>query len=315
MKDYKGWTLYDKITVVLRDGKGYICDSSNPNQIETAKGWADPYYRRDKSETPKFTLKEFNNDGVTLTIKSSAGGSSQGGKLSFWTCIIKKDDIEFTTAINSNFLCSLIKNSTFVDGTCQRPVYLARCQGNVGALHEDMEEYKQAIKDMATKNALKTSKKTSKWQPGKHYYSVQTDDMLLGYIYEHFDFVYKGTSSWGSYNDRRWQIIKLDKPRKVAVLHSYHGEKTLKEVFEKYIYFEFRESKFPSRIESTDESIDTTNFKECMASFIEDRRRYMRERRNYLNEKYFAVSVNEEFEGFSPEDLKWLHDHYDCKGF
>lgn len=147
--DYKGYKLLDKVILVCRDlpshnGGGlncgakeyqaYLVDPSNKSQLKSARDWAKwtEYGPSCKNENGRWTHEweinhkpaefTFDNDGFTLELLDCAGGSSQGGKLSFWNCLVKKDDKIFKIGINSEMLLNLLKDADFNKGVCQSPL-------------------------------------------------------------------------------------------------------------------------------------------------------------------------------------------------
>ncbi len=202
MSEYKGWSLFDKVVIVTKreykwdwreqqrkegELQGYIVDPSNKSMLESAIRWGTVTERTDEfDENGRFIYKktlpeqiEFDNNGFTLQLWDAAEGSSQGGKLSFWNCIITKDDYRFKVGISSTLLLELLKSSTIVNGVCQHEVFFARCKGGVGMLHKDMDSYKEALADMQKKKDVKSAKKTSKWEPGCNYVTLKEDSMYL----------------------------------------------------------------------------------------------------------------------------------------
>ena len=201
-EEYRGWCLFDKVVIVTKrqykwdweekqrkegELQGYIVDPSNKNMLESAIRWGTITERTDQFDEDgkviyNTTLPEqieFDNDGFTLQLLDAAEGSSQGGKLSFWNCIVTKDDYRFKVGISSTLLLELLKNSTFVNGVCQHEVFFARCKSGVGMLHKDMDAYKEALADMKKKKDIKSAKKTSKWEPGCNYVTLTEDSMYL----------------------------------------------------------------------------------------------------------------------------------------
>ena len=76
-------------------------------------------------------VHKYKNGTFEFIIYDSADGSSQGGKLSFWTAIIKTPDKkEFRIGINADILLDLLKYNTFVNGICSNKVWLGRIKGN-----------------------------------------------------------------------------------------------------------------------------------------------------------------------------------------
>ena len=111
--EYNGWKLLDNIIVVIAAAEntkygcrqGYIVDPKNKKQLESALDWGRrAVYEQDKDgnllKDDKGILiwhyedakaVETDNKDFTLQLLESAGGSSQGGKLSFWNCLITKE--------------------------------------------------------------------------------------------------------------------------------------------------------------------------------------------------------------------------------
>lgn len=235
---YKGWCLFDKVVIVTRrqykwdweehqrkegELQGYIVDPSNKSMLESAIRWGTIRERTDeKDKYGSYIYKdieptkyEFVNDGFTLELLDAAEGSSQGGKLSFWNCIITKNDYRFKVGISSTLLLELLKSSTFVNGVCQHELFFARCKGGVGMLHKDMDAYKEAVSDMNKKAAIKSAKKTSKWEPGCNYVTLTEDSMYLYRVYRWLKPKYK--------QDRYGRDVfvgyeKLDKPEVVHIV-------------------------------------------------------------------------------------------------
>jgi hypothetical protein len=134
------YKLLDNIMLVCRDEhhrksadalQAYLVDPSNKNQLKSARTWATytEYGNYVKTESGKWEYEwtkkhdpleyTFGNQRFKLELLDCAGGSSQGGKLSFWNCIVSKDDQRFKIGINSEMLLELLKNATFVKGVCQ----------------------------------------------------------------------------------------------------------------------------------------------------------------------------------------------------
>lgn len=210
-REYNGWKLLDKIIIVKTANnhykygcpQGYVVDPSNKKQLESAKSWGgNTIYERDENGNyvkdvngnyvkhyEGAEIVETSNCDFKLTLLDCAGGSSQGGKLSFWNCLIEKDGDKYVIGINSELLLELMLQSTFKNGVCDKKICFARKNGNVGALHEDMTQYKDALKDVQIKKNIGT-KKTTKWQIGNNYVTLQMNDIYFGklfqpIIYEH----------------------------------------------------------------------------------------------------------------------------------
>ena len=261
--------LYDKVTLYGKnrniygynqDGKYeilgetidyYVADANDKKQNGTGEHWAtdsrivykDGVAVRD--ERGNFVYEEIppiihttDNKDFKLAINMSAGGSSQGGKLSFWMCKITKtlEDgtvIDGNIGINQEELKDLLKESTFVNGVCQEPVAFYRISGNVGICTTTGEKYKQALKDKAEDESLKKAKKTSKWELGRVYKTKTLSSIWIG------DAIHPIKGKVHVLVDGRYANLKIN------------------EVCEK-AWFEYVE-KFPSRI-PTDETVDVTGF-------------------------------------------------------
>lgn len=140
---YQGWKILPKVGIISNTrgnyNYGYFVDPNNKEQISAAKRWAGI------KSTQELTDKEYyitENKNFTLTIISSAAGSSQGGRLSFWTARIQKDNREWLTAINADQLCDLIRYNAFVDGVCQETVSFASLQGKILSLLKILKNIK-----------------------------------------------------------------------------------------------------------------------------------------------------------------------------
>lgn len=204
-KEYTGWKLFDNIIIVKSAHKsykygcqqGYIVEPGNKKQLESAKHWGgrsvyntddEGNYIKDEAGNYVVTYEEAevietHNSGFKLTLLDCAGGSSQGGKLSFWNCLIEKDGDKYVVGINSELLLELMLQSTFTNGVCDKELCFARKNGNVGVLHTEMTQYQDAIKDMQIKKKVNT-KKTSKWQIGSNYVTLNNNDVYFGMIFQ-----------------------------------------------------------------------------------------------------------------------------------
>lgn len=187
MGAYSGWKLLDRVGIVSRRYDwGYFVDPDNTDQIMVAKQWAG--IRRDGELTEENYYVTENKD-FKLTIVDSAGGSSQGGKLSWWTVKISKNDKEWFTAINANQLCELIKQSMFINGICRDTVSYATRNGSNSFITETCADYKQALEDMKRKSEVKSQKKTSKHKIGKVYTTLTESDAYIWDYYKCYEVV------------------------------------------------------------------------------------------------------------------------------
>lgn len=284
---YNGWKLMDKVGVAVCSKKpevwrgreqfdGYIFEPSDKKSKESAIDWATQYdHRWDKDkETIVYepNVHEFDNEGFTVTILDSAGGSSQGGRLSFWKCKVEKDGIQFIVGVNDSILADLIRNSDLKKGVVQQEVMFARKAGQPGFVHKEMEAYKEALADMKQKADLKSAKKTSKWEVGGVYKTLTQMSICLGQVYDNYE-EYDDTrrNGYGSWYSRNYKALrKRQTPAETtAWIHVYRFQdqsipenftKVLKKELEDRNYVYFYTGKPPARakaaqLEVTDEDL------------------------------------------------------------
>lgn len=182
MSSYSGWSTFEKVKIVYRNNgdeipSAYIVDPNNKKSLKNASEWAGNSY----------TIVETTNDDFTFSLYNSAGSSSQGGRLSFWMCLVKKKDVpDFLVGISTDLLINILKESTFINGQCTEKVLFARNYGQLGVLHKNMIEYNDMINDITLK-ATVNSKKTKKWKVGYSYKTLTTNDTLFGYFSDLFN--------------------------------------------------------------------------------------------------------------------------------
>lgn len=253
--DYKGYKLLDKITLVCREEasregscganggndyyQAYLVDPSNKNQLASAKQWAKwieygPYYQNEEGKWVRedYEIKhepvefQFENSGFTLELLDCASGSSQGGKLSFWNCLVKKDEKTFKIGINSDMLLDLLKNATFDKGVCQSPLVFITQKGKVGMTTEGSETYKQCIADRELKKDLKKTA-VSKFAFGDILKTPTIEEVYLGTITKYYTFDSGTNNGYGySYlNYRECTVTKLAKPITYHIFDSIYGNK------------------------------------------------------------------------------------------
>lgn len=255
---YKYWKLMDKVGVAICTEKpdtwrgkeqfdGYIFEVGDENAKSSAVEWARRYenrYDRDKETIIiEPTVHEFDNEGFTVTILDSAGGSSQGGRLSFWKCKVEKDGVEFIVGVNDAILADLIRNSDMGKGKIKEKLMFVRKGGQPGFIHKGMEAYEEAVADMKKKADLKSAKKTSAWEQGGIYSSLTQTDFCLGEVWDHYEEVEKTTNDYW-YGRKQTVLVKRDKPVKVrAWMHFYNwnGDKELPKDFEELLKNELKD--------------------------------------------------------------------------
>lgn len=259
---YNYWKMMDKVVVAVkaapdnsyygRTFNGFVSDAKDSDAIEKAKTWAtEREYDREKREYT--TLHEpnvhtFDNGGFTVKILKSAGGSSQGGRLSFLACEVEKDGIKFVIGVNDALLVDLIRNSTIIKGVIQEKVMFVRKGGQPGFIHEGMDAYAEANADMKKKADLKKAKKTKKWEMGGVYSTLTQTDICLGEVFDTLE-EYQEEESYNSgwfYGGRR--IVTKFRKRKTPVktlawahFYNFHGDKELPDTFEKYLTDEIKD--------------------------------------------------------------------------
>ena len=156
----KNYSYYDSEKRSYVDAgypQAYVVEKGNTKMLDSAKYWAGSACKE----------YEFKNGEFTFSLCDPAHGSSQGGKLSFWNCLITIDGNSFLIGISSEILCELLKNSTFINGTCKEKVYLGRINGNVGAFTSSMDLFKKGQEDEKIRN----EKKTTTYVPGDFVYT------------------------------------------------------------------------------------------------------------------------------------------------
>lgn len=256
--DYKGIKIYDKVIIVEKtsttDGgynwkgrtvnQGYVVDINNKKMLENALNWAKWtkhdesildgkwYWHKevtdamrkaydDSKETIEGVVHEYENGNFSITLDEAAGLSSQGGKLSFWNCIITgPDGHNFLVGINSELLLHLLMSTTLVKGTCQEKVWLGRVKGTqVGVFTPDMEDFVQAKKDEETR----TRKKTSNYEPGDIIETVTTKELYLGEVYSYANRYFE-RSKYSWYNKHYIKVYKKPKKMYAYVNLSYSDD-------------------------------------------------------------------------------------------
>jgi hypothetical protein len=278
-KDYVGYSLFEKVIIVAKRiierydwednmctpifsdrWQGYVVDPSNKSMLKSAQEWgkqSKSIYVDGKfshSEIIEPEIFEFDNSGWLMEILRTADGSSQGGKLSFWTCKLTKDDKTFEVGINADLLLDVIKAHTLVKGKCEVPLMFARCKGGVGLLSEDMPEYHQALADMQKKQDIKT-KKTSKHVAGHAYTALKEVQAYVGDVWCWYEpIVEPYTRGWSTY-ERVVGYRKLAEPVKkmwFPTLYNYKPGQMIQ--LSKGLYFHISsyqlKDKLPARIDA-----------------------------------------------------------------
>lgn len=185
--------LMDKVIIIIRSsnykdygcGQGYLVEVNNKKQLENALKWGtetatDEFSGHTTSVEPIEVLTD--NKGFKLTFIESANQSSQGGKLSFWNCLIEKEpDVKAIIGIDQESILSLIKQSTVINGTIQEGLSLYK-KGTCSAVHPGMHEWNELM----NKTSAEHGPKTSKWEVGKNYKSKTLNELVLCKMYKRF---------------------------------------------------------------------------------------------------------------------------------
>lgn len=232
--DYKGYKLIDKIILVGKTPRSdeeymqaYLVDPSNKKQLETARHWgtwktygknAEGMYDASLDIIHEPVEFEFDNDGFELELLGCAGGSSQGGKLSFWNCLVSKNEQTFMIGINSDMLLDLLKNATFVNGRCQSPLIFITCKGKVGMTVKGSATYEQCIKDNETR-VSKNTNSTSKYSFGDIVNTTTLNEVYLGTFTQYYE-VERDLYSGYRYGYDKYIVKKLVKPKTYHLFES-----------------------------------------------------------------------------------------------
>lgn len=277
--DYCGWSMFDNVTIVAKPVlhhdwtndtvtvqdkfQGFVVDSTNTKQLETAKRWAEqiiygPYDEKTRDYPEKRVIEgtehTYKNDGFTLELSEAAESSSQGGKLSFWNCWITAPDGErFLIGIAANLLLDVLKNTTVINGVVQEPLMFARCKGGVGMISRNMEAYKQAQADMAHK--AKVSKgKTSKHKVGHVYETIREKNIYFGKIYQHYEPVYVEEPRGWTTRQKLIGFKRRETPLELHVFPDYESGKNKLSDYtspdRRYMWWRLTQKKLPARVES-----------------------------------------------------------------
>lgn len=264
---YKNWKLMEKLDVAVKtvpldmsykQFTGYVVEHGDKDALEKAKEWARyreyDYEKKEYTKTHEPKVYTFDNEGFTATILDSAGGSSQGGRLSFWRCEVEKDGVKFIIGVNDAILADLIKNSDISNGKIKQKLIFARKGGQPGLIHEKMEAYADATADMKHKADMKAMKKTNKWELGGVYSSITMTDICLGPMLDTMQEV-PDPQYAGWYP--RTKLVSRDKPIEVTAwisLSSYRHKDGVPKTFEEFMneelegdYLYFSAGKPPSR--------------------------------------------------------------------
>ena len=285
----------DKIDVAVRTGDksyrgftGYIVEHGDEDALKKAKDWARTQtwdsVQRKHVATHEPEVHTFENEGFTARIVESAGGSSQGGRLSFWACEVEKDGVKFTIGVNDAILADLIKNSDLNHGEVKQKVMFARKSGQPGLIHENMDAYQEATADMKHKADMKAMKKTSKWEIGGVYSSITMTDICLGPIWDTMEEV-PDPDSRGWYP--RTKLVKREKPIQVTAwvsLSKHRHENGVPKTFKEFMdgelavdYAYFTAGKPPARAKTQQMEVEDSDIDLVQKFFDKVNKRYKKD--------------------------------------
>ena len=192
----KGYKIPSKVKLVKSEWKyqkynekqAFVVDADSNSQLETAINWAGGKYDEEKKKSISNNIIETDNEGFEIEFLESAGGSSQGGKLSFWDCKVTKDGQSYIIGINQDLLLELIKSATIVKGKVQEKCLFVKQRGNTGLIIKDSDIYKECMKEIETKKNLQALKKTTSWEKGI-FYNTPTgiSDVYITDVYQWYE--------------------------------------------------------------------------------------------------------------------------------
>jgi len=208
--------IVEKISNEYPIHQGYVVDADNKDMLQNAMEWAKYYKRKEDGigyEDVEGVQHFFENGKFKVSLAESAGGSSQGGKLSFWNCIITcPDNQQFLIGINSEFLIEFLLNNTVVNGVCDADIFLGRISGNVGIFTKNMPSYEQFLEDESTRELY--AKKTSNYKPGDIVSTLTTESIYLGTAETRFAAEYSYSKGYIILIYKKPHIMHIFKSRK-----------------------------------------------------------------------------------------------------
>lgn len=194
--------------------KAFVANAEKPHIVQNAKRWASSSYS--EYSVPKTVTTE--NSGFYLSLISAADDSSNGGKLSFWMCLIEKKNIPtFAVGINAPILCDLLQHATLINGKISESLFFIQKNNQIGICNKDTDCYKEMLVEIRKKEEAKqvTVKKTTKWRPGYSYYSTCTNTTMIGWFDSKLARVYQR-------NYKTTFELNFDAPKQAAVIDTEH---------------------------------------------------------------------------------------------
>jgi len=222
MANFKSIVIPEKIIIVENSsGQGYVVLPDKPDMLESAKSWADGWVygeganwteRHENGYKWEPIVHEFENGKFSLTLCDSADNSYNGGKLSFWNCMIKAPNgKEFKIGINQELLCNLLKDCTLIKGVCQENIWLGKQLSNTGVYIDTMQDFLQAKEELEIRKQSKS--KTVKYQVGDIVGTLTRKYVYLGQVYRNYDVCDNYDYSSRDFNARVLIIRTLADPK------------------------------------------------------------------------------------------------------
>ncbi len=312
--EYSGWKQIGDISIIYStddymeyDGKkypkAYVAEAKNKKAIESGVRWAESYeYSNDyKTKTRREpTIVETDNKDFSFQIISAAGNSWQGGKLSFWMCLMEKKGIKpFAVGINADILCDLILETVMNKGKTDEKVFFARKNGQLGVLHKNMPSYQELLKDEQLKKDV-AKKKTTKWRIGYKYQTLTTSDIMFGMFSKivSFNCDNGGGYSWPRRDSQLTISLDFTRPDYPLYGNIYPENKNLKmndiykEILED-ISYDYLKPKCPSRQEGEQIFEETPTYYKDLVD-------YMLAEKNDATDRYYSIRyfINKAFSIF-----------------
>ena len=285
--EYIAWNVAKKVTFVVRHkgcreqyATAYIVFDNKKSSLTAARKWAGEEYTEVTTE----------NDGFEVELLNAAPNSSRGSKLSFWMCKITKDseNIEYQVGLNSELLCMLMRETDFLKGKCTEKLVFARHEQGLTLLSKNTERYKQ-VKGYVDNKAKMSKNKTSKWEKGVFYETVNTKSAWIGDIHLPLDIKCARKKGYGGRSEYSYNVtIKPTDITHIVVDYTdyfcfYHSdgnyneyrkgaeitfEDYVRDAFEEHHFYDSCKDKLPSRVR-TDLALDTTDFEKYAKKYID----------------------------------------------
>lgn len=191
---------------------GYLVSLGNKKQLENALFWAG--IANDKASS-KF-VHTYKNGNFKLSLYNAPKDGSP------WNCLITcPDNKKYLFAINDKYLLNLVKNTSFVNGSCESSVWLGRKNGIVCALTEEMSEFKKYKVD----NIVTCRPNLTTYKEGQVVRTKSDDYIYLGEIYKHFDIYKNLITDEQARHDSYLNNIKNNYPKVFMVIYKNTLEK------------------------------------------------------------------------------------------